>query len=86
MSIELTDRAVEILTRSFAAARRFNPDVHLRLMMDRGEVQAKLVEELHPGDERVERDGFVLHVEAGLDGVLEIHEPHDRLVLVPRAR
>ena len=82
MAIELTDRAVEILTRSYEAARRFNPGVHLRLMRDRGQVEARLVEEPGPDDERIEREGFVLHVEPGLSGRLEIHEPHDRLVLV----
>ncbi len=83
MAIELTPRAVEILTRSYEAARRFNPDVHLRLARDRGEVQALLVESPGPEDERVEGEGFVLHVEPGLAGRLEVHEPHDRLVLIP---
>jgi hypothetical protein len=83
VAIELTPRAVEILTRSYEAARRFNPDVHLRLAMVRGEVQATLVEVPGLDDARIEEEGFVLHVEPGLSGRLEVHEPHDRLVLVP---
>jgi hypothetical protein len=83
MAIELTERAVEILTRSYEAARRFNPNVHLRLARVRGEVQAILAEALEPGDEPLEAQGFVLNVEAGLSGRLEVHEPHDRLVLIP---
>ena len=83
MEVELTPRAVEILQRSYSAARRFNPDVHLRLARVRGEVQATLVEQPEAGDARIDGDGFVLHVAAGLAGRLEVHEPHDRLVLVP---
>lgn len=83
MAIELTERAVEILGRSYEAARRFNPDVHLRLARVRGEVQAVLAEAVEPGDVEMQGPGFVLNVEAGLSGRLEVHEPHDRLVLVP---
>jgi hypothetical protein len=82
--IELTERAEEILTRSFEAARRFNPDVNLRLCRDRDGVEVRLAEAPGPDDELIERPGFVLHVEPGLTGVLEVHEPHDRLVLVPK--
>ncbi|HYU56758.1 MAG TPA: hypothetical protein VEO00_01740 [Actinomycetota bacterium] len=85
MTIELTERAVEILGRSYEAARRYNPDVHLRLARRGPSVEALLAEAPEEGDERVEGPGFVLLVEAGLDGRLEVHEPHDRLVLVPRA-
>lgn len=83
VDVELTPRATEILRRSYSAARRFNPDVHLRLARVRGEVQATLVDAPGPGDSRIDGDGFVLHVEPGLGGRLEVHEPHDRLVLVP---
>ena len=84
MTIELSERAQEILARSFEAARRFNPDVHLRLARVGSSVEAVLAEAPGDGDETVNGPGFVLHVEAGLDGRLEVHEPHDRLVLVPR--
>ncbi len=84
MAIELTERACEILVRSYSAARRFNPDVHLRLARGQdGEVQATLTEEPSADDELLEGDGFVLRVERGLSGRLEVHEPHDRLVLIP---
>lgn len=83
MAIELTERATEILTRSYEAARRFNPDVHLRLARVKGEVQAVLAEAPEPTDEPLRGPGFVLNVEEGLSGRLEVHEPHDRLVLIP---
>ncbi len=84
MAIELSPRAEEILTRSYAAARRFDPGVELRLARGRGAPEVMLVHGPDPADDRIEREGFVLHVEPGLSGVLEVHEPHDRLVLVPR--
>jgi hypothetical protein len=83
MAIELTERATEILGRSYEAARRFNPDVHLRLARVKGEVQAVLAEAPEPNDEPLTGPGFVLHIEQGLAGRLEVHEPHDRLVLIP---
>jgi hypothetical protein len=83
VTIEMTPRAVEILSRAYSAARRFSPDVNLRLAMVRGEVQATLVESPEDGDDRIEGEGFVLHVAPGLAGRLEVHEPHDRLVLIP---
>ena len=33
------------------------------------------------GDEVLERDGFELWVEAGLEGTVDVVEPHDRLIL-----
>jgi hypothetical protein len=34
-------------------------------------------------DQTVEIDEMVLYVEAGLEGLVDIEEPHDRLVLKP---
>ncbi len=81
--IEFTDWAKEILNKSQAAASRFNPDVKIRLTRVGGAVQAVLAEAAEPGDQSVQVDGMTLYVEEGLDGLVDVEEPHDRLVLKP---
>jgi hypothetical protein len=82
MPLEFTDWAVEILSKSDAAARRFNPDARIRLARVSGQVQAVLTDQAGPGDEEVEVPGGPrIYVEAGLAGLVDIEEPHDRLVL-----
>ena len=81
MAIEFTDWATRILQRSHTAARRLNPEATVRLHR-RGDVVAfELTDERAPGDEIVSRDGFDLWVEAGLDGTVDVVEPHDQLIL-----
>ena len=82
--IEFTEWAADILSRSDAAARRFNPDARVRVIRDgEGGVRFDLVDRAEPGDQVVERDGFTLYAEAGLEGVVDVVEPHDRLILRP---
>jgi hypothetical protein len=82
MPLEFTDWAVEILTKSDAAARRFNPDARIRLARVSGQVQAVLTDQPGAGDEELEVPGGPrIYVEAGLAGLVDIEEPHDRLVL-----
>jgi hypothetical protein len=81
--IEVTDWARDILNRSQEAARRLNPDVKIRLSRIEGHVQAVLTEQPQPTDETVEVGGMSLYVEAGLQGLVDVEEPHDRLVLRP---
>ena len=82
--IEFTEWAADILSRSDAAARRFNPDARVRVICDgEGGVRFDLVDRAEPGDQVVERDGFTLYAEAGLEGVVDVVEPHDRLILRP---
>jgi len=83
MTLEFSDWAVRILTRSHEAARRFNPRATVRLFRTGSGVEFALVDEPHPGDEVVERDDFTLYVESGLDGTIDVVEPHDQLVLRP---
>ena len=83
MEIELTDWAREILTRSSEAARRFNPDVKVRLARVSGVVQATLTDAPSPDDQMVDVGGATVYVEAGLTGLVDIEEPHDRVVLKP---
>jgi hypothetical protein len=81
--IEFTDRAMEILRRSHEAARRFNPDAWIRVFRADESVQFALADGPADGDEVVEKAGFRIAVEAGLDGVVAVVEPHDRLHLRP---
>ena len=81
--IELTDWAKDILQRSQVAAGRFNPDARIRLARIGGAVQASLTDAPSPEDQAVDVGGMTLYVERGLEGLVDIEEPHDRLVLKP---
>ena len=81
--IEITDWAREILGKSQAAARRFNPDARIRLTRTPGGVQAVLTDAPLQSDQVVDVGEMTLYIEAGLDGLIDIEEPHDRLVLKP---
>ena len=81
--IEFTEWALDILGHSHRAARRFNPDATVRLFRAGDTVRFELTDRPDPGDQRIERNGFVLFVEEGLDGLIDVVEPHDQLVLRP---
>lgn len=81
--IEFTEWATEILRRAHEAARRTNPDATVRLLRAGDGVRFELTDEPGPGDEVVEHEGFVLLVEPGLEGIVDVVEPHDRLILRP---
>lgn len=80
--ISFTDRAREVLGRADAAARRLNPDAHVRLAeAPGGGIEAQLASEPAPGDQVVEVGDATVFVRPGLDGVVDVEDPHDRLVL-----
>jgi hypothetical protein len=79
--IEVTDWARDILHRSHQAARRFDPGTAIRLVQTPSGVEARLADGPAADDHAVDLGGMTLYVEAGLDGVVDIEEPHDRLVL-----
>jgi hypothetical protein len=82
--IGFTDWAVDILARADAAARRFNPDARLRLRIDGAEVVFELTDGPEPGDETIEHEaGFTLFAPQGVEGTVDVVEPHDRLILRP---
>ena len=81
--IEFTEWAVEILQRTWQAARRLNPDAMVRLHRANGGVEFTLTDDRGETDDRVRGDGFELLVEAGLQGTVDVVEPHDRLILRP---
>jgi len=83
--LDFTEWAVEILMRSDAAARRFNPDARVRLVRDgSGGVRFELTDEPALTDVLVvDERGFALLVEEGMEGTVDVVEPHDRLILRP---
>ena len=81
--IELTPRAAEILRRAHAAAARFSPQVAIRVVRRTREVEFVLAEGAEEGDATIEGQGYRLFVQEGLEGVVAVVEPHDRLVLRP---
>jgi hypothetical protein len=83
MAIAFTDWATEILRRTHAAARRYNPDATVRLQRRGDGVAFELTDEATEGDELVTGDGFELLVETGLEGTVDVVEPHDQLILRP---
>jgi len=83
MTVEFTEWAVEILQRSHASARRFNPAATVRMRRGPSGIEFELTDERPEGDELVEHDGFELLVEPGLEGTVDVVEPHDRLILRP---
>jgi hypothetical protein len=83
VALEFTVWAIEILQRSHEAARRLNPDAVVRLHRTGDGVVFELTDERPDGDELVAEHGFELLVESGLQGTVDVVEPHDRLILRP---
>jgi hypothetical protein len=81
--IEITEWARDILTRSHHAARRFDPQATIRLARIGTQIEATLAEGPQEGDRPVDLGEVTVYVEAGLDGLIDIEEPHDRVVLKP---
>jgi hypothetical protein len=83
VAIEFTEWAKEILEKSDQAARRFNPDARVRLARVAGTVQAVLTDRPGRDDVAIDLGPATIYVEAGLEGLVDVEEPHDRLVLKP---
>ena len=81
--IEVTEWARDILARSQEAVKRFTPEAVIRLVRTSDGVEARLADGPEPGDEEVEAGAAKVFAEAGLEGLLDIEEPHDRVVLKP---
>jgi hypothetical protein len=81
--LAFTDWAIEILSRADAAARRFNPEVRVRIIREGGGgVRFELTDEPDPADQVLEHpSGFTLLVQEGLHGTVDVVEPHDQLIL-----
>ena len=76
---------MELLRRSSEAAQRFDTRARVRLVPGSdGGVRFELTDAPEPGDEIVGHEaGFTLFVAAGLSGIVDVADPHDRLVLLP---
>lgn len=83
MTLEFTDWAVEIIGKADVAARRLNPDARVRLARAGAGVQAQLTDGPEDGDAEVLVGAARILVEDGLEGLVDIEEPHDRIVLRP---
>jgi hypothetical protein len=81
--LEFTDWAKDILRKSQEAAGRFNPRARIRLVLEDGTMEARLTEAAEPNDVEVDVDGVSVLVAAGIAGLVDIEEPHDRIVLRP---
>lgn len=82
--LAFTEWAIEILSRADAAARRFHPDARVRIVREADGVRFELTDEPGPTDRIVEHpSGFSLLVEDGLEGTVDVVEPHDQLILRP---
>jgi hypothetical protein len=81
--LTFTDWAIEILSRADAAARRFNPEARVRIIREAaGGVRFELTDEADATDQVVEHpSGFTLLVQDGLEGTVDVVEPHDQLIL-----
>lgn len=81
--IDVTGRAADLLAKADSAARRFNPDARIRVVPDGVGVRFMLSDGPEDGDTVVEGNGVTFYVDPTLDGVVDVEEPHDRLVLRP---
>jgi hypothetical protein len=79
--LTFTDRARLALSRSDAAAKRFNPAARLRLAASPGGIEAALTEAPLQGDHVLELgDGLEVIVAAGMSGVVDVGE-HDAFTI-----
>ena len=83
MTLEFTEWAKDILQRADAGARRLNPDARVRLVRAGAVMEAVLADAPGAEDAVVSIGEATIFVENGLQGLVDIEEPHDRLVLKP---
>ena len=83
LTIEFTEWAKDILQRADAGARRLNPDARVRLVRAGALMEAVLADAPGAEDAVVSIGEATIFVENGLQGLVDIEEPHDRLVLKP---
>jgi len=81
--VEFTDWAKEILQRADAGARRLNPDARVRLVRSGTVMEAVLSDAPGPDDAVVSIGNATIFIEQGIEGLVDIEEPHDRIVLRP---
>jgi hypothetical protein len=80
--IELTERAAAAVEQASSAARRFDPDAHIRLVRAGTGVRFEFIDSPDPTDTSVDAGAVTLLVEAGIEGLLDAGE-HQAPVLLP---
>jgi Fe-S cluster assembly iron-binding protein IscA len=80
--IDVTERAASAVAQAEAAARRFNPDVRVRLVRVDGGVRFEFTDEPPEGDDEVPCEAATLYVEPGLEGTLDTGD-HNTPLLIP---
>ncbi len=83
MTLEFTPWAIDIIGKADAAARRLNPDARVRLAHAGAGVAAQLTDAPEDDDVRIELGDAEIFVDARVAGLIDIEEPHDRIVLKP---
>ena len=81
--LEFTDWAKEILQRADSGARRLNPDARVRLVRAGPSMEAVLTDAPEADDVAVQIGEAVIFVQPALEGLVDVEEPHDRIVLRP---
>ncbi len=81
--IEFTEWAREVLTRASEAAQRLNPDARVRLAQTAQGFAVLLTDEAEPGDVEADLGSARVLVESGVEGLVDVQDPHDRIVLRP---
>ncbi|MGZ4105191.1 MAG: hypothetical protein ACXVP8_08005 [Actinomycetota bacterium] len=81
--VELTEWAKDILQRADSGARRLNPDARVRLVRSGGGMEAVLTDKPEEDDALVTLGEATIFVEHGIEGLVDVEEPHDRIVLKP---
>jgi hypothetical protein len=81
--LDFTDWAKEILQRADAGARRLNPDARVRLIRSGATMEAVLSDAPDTDDVVVTIGAAEIFVEPGIEGLIDVEEPHDRIVLRP---
>ena len=78
--LHVTELAADALRTSRLAARRFDSGAGLRISRDGSGVRVDLAREPLVGDDTLDVAGFVVWVQAGLNGVIDVGD-HNRFVL-----
>jgi hypothetical protein len=75
--VELTSRAQDALLASQSAARRFDPEAHIRLTAEGGTVRAVLASRPEPGDAVLEVGVLTIFVASGVTGTIDAGEHNE---------
>ena len=75
--VELTPRAHDALLISQSAARRFDPEAHIRLIPDGATVRAALASRPEPGDAVLEVGALTIFVAPGITGTVDAGEHNE---------